>query len=204
MPLMILGAGGLAREVASLAQSMGLKVCAFWGQGADQRKSHLNGIEVICSKGALPSCKTVQVLAAIGNPLNKFRAIQEAKSAGFFFTSLIHPSLFIDAKHISWGEGCIFFPGVFLTTNIKIGSHVCIYPGSTLGHDCLVDDYCTLAPGVHLAGHTHLEEKVFMGTGSVTKENIRIGKESLVGAGAVVIDDFPSKSKAVGCPARQV
>jgi acetyltransferase EpsM len=59
-----------------------------------------------------------------------------------------------------------------------------------------------LNPGVHINGATVVGEGAYVGTGAVTIQNVRVGRWSVIGAGAVVIDDIPDYSLAVGVPAR--
>jgi len=61
------------------------------------------------------------------------------------------------------GEGVVICAGCILTTNIKIGNHVQINLDCTIGHDVIMDDYSTLAPGVHLSGYVSLGKKSLCG-----------------------------------------
>jgi acetyltransferase-like isoleucine patch superfamily enzyme len=67
-----------------------------------------------------------------------------------------------------------------------------------------MEDYCVLAPGVHVSGSSHLEEGVEIGAGSVVIPGKRIGRNSVIGAGAVVTTDIPPHSVAVGVPAKVI
>jgi acetyltransferase-like isoleucine patch superfamily enzyme len=71
-------------------------------------------------------------------------------------------------------------------------------------HDCVIDDFVNLNPGVTLAGNVHVGEGSFIGVGATVIENLVIGEGSIVGAGAVVIKDLPAHVTAVGVPARIV
>jgi UDP-perosamine 4-acetyltransferase len=61
-----------------------------------------------------------------------------------------------------------------------------------------------VAPGVQLAGDVKLGEGVFFGIGSCAIPGVRVGEWTMVGAGAVVVDDLPSDVTAVGVPARML
>ena len=43
-----------------------------------------------------------------------------------------------------------------------------------------------------------------IGTGTQIIQGKNVGKESIVGAGAVVVRDIPEKCTAVGCPAKPI
>jgi acetyltransferase-like isoleucine patch superfamily enzyme len=84
--------------------------------------------------------------------------------------------------------------GRFVTFNFDI----------TVGHDCTVGDYATLAPGVHLSGYTKVGTGANLGAGTVTIPNVEIGDWSIIGAGAVVTKSLPPNCTAVGVPARVI
>ena len=67
-----------------------------------------------------------------------------------------------------------------------------------------MEDYCVLAPGVHVSGTSHLEEGVDIGAGAVILPGRRVGRNSVIGAGAVVRNDIPPGSVAVGVPAKVI
>ncbi len=66
------------------------------------------------------------------------------------------------------GKGTVICAGCILTTNIKMGNHVQINLDCTIGHDVIMDDYATLAPGVHVSGYVSLGKRVYVGTGQIT------------------------------------
>jgi len=56
----------------------------------------------------------------------------------------------------------------------------------------------------HVAGDIEIEDDVWIGANAVILGGIRIGKSSVVGAGAVVTKDIPSMAIALGVPAKVV
>lgn len=50
----------------------------------------------------------------------------------------------------------------------------------------------------------HIERRVFLGANVVVLDNVRIGENSIVGAGSVVTRDIPANSIAIGAPARVI
>jgi acetyltransferase EpsM len=53
-----------------------------------------------------------------------------------------------------------------------------------------------------LAGNVTIGERSFIGANAVLKQGIVIGKDVVVGAGAVVLHDIPDNMKIVGNPGR--
>ncbi len=68
----------------------------------------------------------------------------------------------------------------------------------------MLEDFATLSPGVHLAGHVRVEEGAFLGTGACVIPRMRIGAHAVVGAGAVVIRNVAPGQTVFGNPARSL
>jgi acetyltransferase-like isoleucine patch superfamily enzyme len=110
--------------------------------------------------------------------------------------------------------------GVTIGRNCKIQSHTFICEGVTLadavfvGHGVMfVNDKHPRAVG--LSGElktsddwslleTVVEEGAAIGSGATILGGVRIGRQALVGAGAVVTRDVPESAVVVGVPARAV
>jgi serine acetyltransferase len=97
--------------------------------------------------------------------------------------------------------------GNILTTNIVLGQHVQLNLDCTVGHDVVMGDYTSLAPGVHISGCVHLGNRVYIGTGAViingTQDDpIVIGDDVVIGAGACVTKSVADGLTVVGVPAR--
>jgi acetyltransferase-like isoleucine patch superfamily enzyme len=55
---------------------------------------------------------------------------------------------------------------------------------------------------VTLAGGLYVEADGYIGQGCQIRQQLRIGRKSLIGIGAVVVKDVPAGSVMVGNPAR--
>jgi acetyltransferase-like isoleucine patch superfamily enzyme len=106
----------------------------------------------------------------------------------------------------------------FIGKNCKISSHTFICEGVTIkdgvfvGHNVsFINDMMPRA--VNADGsmqteadwqivHTIVEERASIGTGATILGGVRIGKNAIVGAGAVVTKDVPDSAVVVGNPAK--
>ena len=69
--------------------------------------------------------------------------------------------------------GTVICAGNILTTIIVIGQHRQINIDCTIGYDVVMDDYITLAPGVHISGYVNLGQRTYIGTRAVITNGIK-------------------------------
>lgn len=101
---------------------------------------------------------------------------------------------------------------IFIAPGAQIGRGVFIDHGVgvVIGETAIIDDGVTILHGVTLGArhtvterrHPHIESYSFIGAHAQILGNITIGANSKVGANAVVLNDVPAYSTAVGNPAR--
>lgn len=207
----IYGAGGFAREVAWLVEQCGeggdnLWVTCFVDDNPATHGSCLNEIPVVALDAAREQFDCTHVVGAVGSPKARQAVMEKAAAAGLEFVTLIHPRVEL-SRWIRIGAGTVICAGNILTTNIVLGDHVQINLDCTIGHDVVMGDYATLAPGVHVSGCVHLGRRVYVGTGAViingTPDNpLVIEDDAVVGAGACVTRFVPAGATVVGIPAK--
>jgi sugar O-acyltransferase (sialic acid O-acetyltransferase NeuD family) len=207
----IYGAGGFAREVTWLVESCkeaGIPyepVCLI----NDDKQGHgqsLNGVPVYGLEQARQSFPEARIVGGVGSPAIREKVMLRAEAAGFKAATVIHPSV-LKSKWIEVGEGTVICAGNILTTNIRLGRHVQINLACTIGHDVVLDDYATLAPGVHVSGWVHIGKRAYIGTGAniingTADRPLIIGDDAIIGAGACVIRPVEPGQTVVGVPAK--
>lgn len=210
--LLIFGAGGFGREVASWAgraswDGDGFEVLGFIDDGLDAER--LNGRPVLSLEAAAARHPGAGVLATVGDPGLRERLIAKALDAGLVATApVIHPNVEYDHEYVQIASGVVICAGSILTVNIEVHEHAQINLDCTVGHDAVIGAYTTLSPGVHISGNVTLERRAFFGTGAVTVNGLpgrplKIGEDAVIGAGAVVTRDIEAGITAIGVPARR-
>lgn len=210
-PIVIYGGGGFAREVAWLVQSCNeragiYELACFIDDNTALHGTELNGIPVMGLEMAHDRFPSASVLGGTGNPQTRERLMEKAAAAGFGFETIIHPRT-ERSQWITFGIGTIICAGNILTTNITLGDHVQINLDCTIGHDVVMGDYTTLAPGVHVSGWVHFGRRVYVGTGAVmingtAEAPLIIGDDAVIGAGACVTKSVAEGLTVAGVPAK--
>ena len=90
---------------------------------------------------------------------------------------------------------------------IVIGQYSNIQDGAVLHGDpeqpTILEDYVTVGHRavIHSA---YIETGCLIGIGAIILNGVRVGQESIIGAGSVVTKDVPARSLVVGVPARKI
>jgi len=166
--------------------------------------SNVNGFKVLGAVDELTIIDyTLEVIISIADPRIKKKIYKTLKFNSLLnFPSLIHPNVLIGKDEVIIGYGCIICASNIITVNIVIGNFVILNLGCTVGHDSKIGDYSSFMPSVNISGEVIISEKVYVGTGAKIINQIEIGENSIIGAGAVVSKSIPSNCTAVGVPAK--
>lgn len=206
-PLIIVGAGGLGREVAWLVEDLNKvdlqwEFLGFLDDGVTGPT--VEGYPVLGSISTLLHINPIPwVVVAITNSAVRKRIITRIQQNDIPLATLVHPSIH-SSGYVTIGKGSIVCAGSVLTTNIELGLASVVNPNCFIGHDTVLQDYVSLMPGVHVAGEVTLGEGTYMGIHSCIINRMEIGEWSTIGAGATVVNDIPAHSLAVGVPARVI
>lgn len=207
--IVIVGAGGFGREVKMLIDQINLKECkyeflGFYDDGFEKGTT-INNNQVLGSIEDLAnSSQELNVVVAIGSPEIKRKIVEKLTSATIKFPTLIHPSVLIGDEFVSIGNGCIICAGTIITCNIEIRDFVILNLMCTVGHDTVINSFASFMPSVNISGEVVIHEEVYVGTGAKIINQLEIGKQTIVGAGAVVSKTLPEKCTAVGIPAKPI
>lgn len=124
-------------------------------------------------------------------------------------SAYVHPDAVVIGDVVLGPESSVW-PGAVLRGDhglIQIGARTSIQDGSivhTTEHwPTLVGAECVVGHLVHLEGCT-IAERVLVGSGSIVLNRVRVERESVIGAAALVAEDtvVPSHHMALGVPAK--
>ncbi len=108
------------------------------------------------------------------------------------------------------GKNAVIMMGAIINIGAVIGEGSMIDMGAVLGGRATVGKHCHIGAGAVLAGVIEpasatpvvIEDNVLVGANAVVIEGCRVGENSVVAAGAVVIEDVPANVVVAGCPAK--
>jgi sugar O-acyltransferase (sialic acid O-acetyltransferase NeuD family) len=208
--VVIIGAGGFGREVLDVFEACNRGRVRYDVLGFIVEKDYFTPDCIVNDKpllGDLDWLKVhrdeVSVVCAIGTPEHRRRIVQQVVQMECRFCSIIHPTTVL-TRWVKMGEGVIITAGCILTNQIQIGSHVQINLACTIGHDAVLEDFATLAPGVHVSGNVRAGTGCYVGTGANINEKKQLGAWSIVGAGSMIVEDVPANSTVVGVPGKVI
>lgn len=201
-PLLLVGAGGLAREVLAVAAEAGRPVRGVLDDRYADLPPTVGGVPVLGPVGEAADHPDAELLLCIG-PSTTRAAVHErlVRGGGPRFGTVLDPAVRNPAG-CPVGEGSVLLAGVTITADARVGAHVVAMPGVTVTHDCVVGDFATLAAGVSLGGGVRVGRAAYLGMNSSVRPGVRIGAGAVVGMGAVVLADVPDGETWAGVPAR--
>ena len=110
------------------------------------------------------------------------------------------------------GKNSVIMMGAVINIGAVVGEGTMIDMNAVLGGRATVGKNCHIGAGAVLAGVIEpasakpviVEDNVLVGANAVVIEGVRIGYDSVVAAGAVVIEDVAPGKVVAGCPARVI
>lgn len=204
MKIAIVGAGGHGGAVFDcLSARHGSALEAAFYDDAPQRRS-VFGVPIAGPVSLLLADESIELaFVAIGDNRRRQEVTRLLAKAGKSFVTVLHPFTAISPRsHV--GVGTIAVAGTIVNAGARVGDGVILNTHSSVGHDCVLEDFAQVAPGVNLGGGAVIEEGAFLGIGAKVAPLVSIGAWSVVGAGSVVLDDLPPGCFAYGIPAKVI
>ena len=194
----IIGAGGFGKEI-------------YWSLSMIERigtvffvdDNYYDGTDPLILPLSKFDPKEYDVVIAIADSKTREKMVNELPKNTQYFT-FIHPTAQLHGPDIIIGEGSIICAGSIITTNVKIGKHAHINLITTIGHDCVIGDYFTTAPGAKISGNCKIYDCVYVGTNASIKQKLSIESFTTIGSSAAVVKDIEVTGVYAGVPAKKI
>ncbi len=207
----IYGAGGLAKEIASLIERINnnendkWRLIGFfddneelWGHDVSHYGKVLGGLDALNHW-----IKPLDIAIAIGNPTDILRVRKRIVNKMVMFPNIISPWLrFADKRSFSIGEGNIIQGTCWASNDVTIGNFNLLNGDIVIGHDVTIGDYNVFMPDIRISGEVSFGNENLIGVGSIILQQLKIGNQVHLGAGAVLFTKPKDGNTYIGNPAK--
>lgn len=212
--LVIVGAGGFAREVRWLAQEItaargpaeGYDFLGYVVSDTAKAGPHDSRDETLGDLGWLTSHRREwDVLAlGIGNPAPRLKVARELEEFvdPETWPALVHPTVKMDVASCRISHGVLLCAGIIGTVNLVFEPFAMVNLSCTIGHESVIGRGACLNPTVNISGGVTIGAGVLVGTGAQVLQYLEVGEGATVGAGAVVSKPVAPGTTVVGIPAK--
>lgn len=207
LPIVILGAGGHAKVLLSLLQSMGADVKGVCDPTlAQSGVQSWRGVTVLGGDEALDELDTTQValvngLGQVVGSIRRQQVFLELTAKGFVFPPLLHSAAWVDSS-VVLEAGAQVMAGAVIQPDSVIGANTIINTGARIDHDCIIGSHVHVAPSAVLCGGVNVAAGAFIGAGATIIQGRTIGEDAIVGAGSTVVRDLQARHLVVSSPMR--
>lgn len=154
--LYIFGTGAHARKVFHCATLTGFKVKAFVDENPGAH-APVESLPVISPDALKNLVKFSCLFVAIGNSEVRKRLMDEYLKDGWTLPSIVHPIANV-APDAVLEYGVLVAAGALIESGSVIGRGTIVDIGVVIDHDCLIEPYSHLRPGVVCQPRTHWED----------------------------------------------
>jgi sugar O-acyltransferase (sialic acid O-acetyltransferase NeuD family) len=209
--LLLVGAGGFARETAAAVQAINAvaqawNLLGFLDDSPSLEGGTVSGLPVVGPIDSVHDHSDAALVLCTGRPDNYVSRRLIAERLGLpddRYATIIHPGATLGAGcHV--GAGSVLLAHVDLTADVSVGRHVAVMPQVVLTHDSTVEDWATLGAGVRVGGAATVASGAYIGSGACLRESITIGERAMIGMGSIVAGDVPAERLWFGAPARDM
>ena len=145
------------------------------------------------------SSDQVEFVIALGEPKDKRLRFEEIRAAGYGFGKVIAPTARVSRSAIL-GEGFVALDGVLVEPLSVVGDG----DYAAIGHGSTIGDFCHVGASSNIGGDNIFGDEVFLGLHCATKQGIKIGSNSVIGMGGIVLNDVPENVVMAGVPAKKI
>lgn len=205
--LIIIGAGGLAREIASWHNKSKIqletKIVGFLDDNCNALIDYDINLKVLGKIDLTIVKPNQQIIFAISDVAVKENLLATAQELGVEVACYVHESCFV-GERTKIGKGLVLFPYAVISCDTTIGDLVFINNGSQIGHDVTIGNFSSIMANVDIGGGVVIGDNVFIGTGAIILPGVKIPDNTRIGAGSVVLKSIKQSGTYFGNPAKKI
>lgn len=208
--LIIIGAGDFGREVSWVVERINViapewDLLGFVDNAPEKQGAIIDGYPVMGPVSALSErAEETWVVCSIGTGKTRKRVMEEVlRNPKLRPATLIDPAAIV-GRNVRVGEGSVVCAGTVLAISSRLEAHAIVNLNCTIGHDTVLEPFCTVHPGANLSGKVHVGACTDIGTGTKIIQGLTVCPGCTLGAGAVVVRDITEPGTYVGLPAKRI
>lgn len=97
-------------------------------------------------------------------------------------------------KETSIGNGSFIFENNVIQPFVSVGENCVFWSGNHIGHHSQIGSHVFIASHVVISGHCTIGDNCFLGVNATLRDGITVGKDSVIGAGALLLKDAAESS----------
>jgi sugar O-acyltransferase (sialic acid O-acetyltransferase NeuD family) len=205
--IIIIGAGGLAKEVKYLIDDINQQEQQWNLLGFVDSWGRKKGTIIVDDKAVIGTIEElnatreeVYAVIAIGTPDKLKDAAIKIANQNIIFPNLIHPSAVV-SKDIKLGFGNIITFANFISCNVEIGNFNFFNTKCAIGHDTKIGNYNVFNPNTQISGNVTIGNENLWGLNSSIVQGKGIGNHNTIGAYSFVIRNLKDNGSYFGIPA---
>jgi acetyltransferase EpsM len=208
-PLIVIGGGEHARVVIEAARTRPecFEILGFTDEQACEETSRRLGLPRLGDDNVAiaKACgNQAWIVIGVGNVSpNAMRANIVQRFPADAFATVVHADASVSTT-AQVATGAVVLARAVVASGARVGAHAIINHGAIVEHDVVLGDFVHLGPAAAIGGGTKIGAGSYLGLGSRIRDHVQIGRNVLVGMGAVVIGDVTDGACLVGFPARPI
>jgi acetyltransferase EpsM len=149
--------------------------------------------------------KNFSLFVAIGDNLLRKKIVEEINNykPNVIWENIISIDSTVDPT-VKFGFGNLIMPGCIINAFTEIKNHCLINTGAVIEHENFLNNYSSVGPRAVTAGKVNIGQLSHIGMGSSVLEDIKIGKNVIIGANSLVSKNIQTEGTYYGSPAKFV
>lgn len=203
-----LGNGSVIANAIVDANKHGYKEWEFVGYLNDRVKkdSLIEGFPVLgktkdASKFIKKDYYFINTIYRIDGQQKRIKLFESLKIPDSSLATFIHPMAYV-APNVKLGHGTVIMPNVSISSGTIFGKCCLVMVGATIGHNNEIGNYCHFAAQCCTSSFIKISAGVHVGLNATIRENLKIGKNSALGMGSILLKSIDENEIWAGNPAK--
>lgn len=204
----ILGIGHNTPVYMDLVEACGYKIKGLYHYEEGRTGEFDHGYQIIGTFDDLwrmPSLENMSFALSQGDNAIRKEVFEKIISKGGDVPTLVHPKADV-SRFATLGKGTVVHIGTVIHPDVIIGKNTILSFNTSVTHNTQIGDNCYLALGVMVGAYMKIEDNVFIGIGAnlISGKVDKVGRNSYVGAGALVTKSVDPYTVVAGFPAKVI